>query len=266
MTQRRSFFASFRSLRPQQVEVNPELSARREPRPPMRRWAFAARTHVLSITCLFAALLFVIPGGRCLTADDDDALDRELLDSLEGRPPVESPERIIPRLIERTSTATDRLAAGQLDQQTSDLQAQILQDIDALLEQGAPPQPPQQNQPPSGSPQQNPQQQQQASSSQDQQKSSQENDSSQSEGQNDPNAAAGESQERSTPGQAGESERERRLGLSTAAWGHLPPKVREQMRSAFSEEYLPEYDALVRRYYEALARRRSADRDRPSGQ
>ena len=54
----------------------------------------------------------------------------------------------------------------------------------------------------------------------------------------------------------GEAARQQRLGLATAAWGHLPPKVREQMRSAINEEFLPEYDELIRRYYEALATRR----------
>jgi hypothetical protein len=55
------------------------------------------------------------------------------------------------------------------------------------------------------------------------------------------------------------------MGLATAAWGHLPPKVREQMRSAISEEFLPEYDELIRRYYEALATRRR-DEQRPTNE
>src|SRR5690606_2340290 len=101
----------------------------------------------------------------------------------------------------------------------------------------------------------------QNSQSQSQQQQQQQQDSSsQQDGENDPGAASKESEERTARGKETDAERERRLGLSTAAWGHLPPKVREQMRSAFSEEYLPQYDALVRQYYEALARRRANER------
>jgi hypothetical protein len=203
---------------------------------------------------LFAMVLLIAQQGAMLAVADDqvDDLDRELLDALEGKPPKDSPFQIIPRLLDTTRTAASRLEGGQLDQQIEQLQTQILADIDALLEQAAPP-PPQSRDASQLQSQQ--QQQQQTSQSQDQQDSQpeQENDA-------DPNAASEESEERTARGEQTAAERERRLGLSTAAWGHLPPKVREQMRSAFSEEYLPQYDALVRQYYEALARRRADQR------
>jgi len=211
-----------------------------------------------SITCgvtLCAAILL----SRTLPADDTDALDRELLESLEGEQTLqESLDQIVPRLLEGTQTAAKRLVDGQLDQQTTRLQQQILDDIDALLASSAPPNPPQ-NPPPPGS--QDQQQSQDSQASDQQQSSADQPQGSQSDGQSDPSATSKESQQRTTPQGAGEAERERRLGLSTAAWGHLPPKLREQMRSAFSEEYIPEYDALVRRYYEALARRRASRDD-----
>jgi hypothetical protein len=43
----------------------------------------------------------------------------------------------------------------------------------------------------------------------------------------------------------------RRL-LAREVWGHLPPAVRERVKSEFSEQVLPAYDELVRRYFEAL--------------
>jgi hypothetical protein len=40
--------------------------------------------------------------------------------------------------------------------------------------------------------------------------------------------------------------------LAREVWGHLPPAVRERVRVDFSETVLPAYDDLVRRYFEAL--------------
>jgi hypothetical protein len=57
------------------------------------------------------------------------------------------------------------------------------------------------------------------------------------------------------PGDAelSDGEIQRRRNLATSVWGHLPPRVRDRMEGAFSERFLPQYDDLVRRYYEALA-------------
>ncbi|MEZ6067523.1 MAG: hypothetical protein R3B90_17845 [Planctomycetaceae bacterium] len=46
---------------------------------------------------------------------------------------------------------------------------------------------------------------------------------------------------------------QRRRDLAHAVWGHLPDRVREQMQQSYRERYLPEYEDLVERYYEALA-------------
>lgn len=220
--------------------------------------AFARRFGTAAIVMLAAALI----GGEALTAANDaDPLDRQLLDALEGAPAgetrLETPVEIIPRLLERTQAAAARLGQSQIDDATTALQAEILADIDALLRQGASAQPQQGESPESSSSKSPPDES--SATSQSQTSSSEQGDASQ-DGPPDSNAAASESEERNSPGQDAAAERESKLGLSTSAWGHLPPKVREQIRSAFSEEYLPEYDALVRRYYEALARRRSADR------
>lgn len=202
------------------------------------------------VTVLVAALL----PDCTVRADDVKPLDQEVLEALEGQPAADSLERIIPRLINGTMTAAERMGRGELGVDTARVQAQVLADLDALLSQSSPPGQPPQN----GADNSQSQEQQQQQDSQSQQEPSQDQADSQEDGKSDPNAAAKESEERSARGEWEVSERERRLGLSTAAWGHLPPKVREQMRSAFSEEYLPEYDSLVRRYYEALARRRDS--------
>ncbi len=36
-------------------------------------------------------------------------------------------------------------------------------------------------------------------------------------------------------------------------WGHLPPRVRDQMQSAVVEEFLPQYERLIEQYYSRLA-------------
>lgn len=36
-------------------------------------------------------------------------------------------------------------------------------------------------------------------------------------------------------------------------WGHLPPRVREQMQSGMAEEFLPQYERLIEHYYQRLA-------------
>jgi len=46
---------------------------------------------------------------------------------------------------------------------------------------------------------------------------------------------------------------ERRRGLASAVWGHLPDRLREQMQQSYHDRYLPEYEELVDAYFEALA-------------
>lgn len=49
------------------------------------------------------------------------------------------------------------------------------------------------------------------------------------------------------------TEQDRQQELVKDVWGHLPPNVRAELLNVFSEKYLPKYEELVRRYYEALA-------------
>ncbi|MBX3436836.1 MAG: hypothetical protein KF861_05035 [Planctomycetaceae bacterium] len=226
----------------------------------MRLLVWPLRKSHVGCALLVTAVGF---GGNVHRVDADDELDRQLLESLEGPPAseVQSPAALISRLLENTHTARLRLEAGQLDEQTAGVQQQILDDLDALLRQtGTPPLPSSEgSRSPAGGADAAPSE----GNAQGNEQLVDAPDSRSSDGAdgkgspaNDPNAPARESTERTTAGTETAAERERRLGLATAAWGHLPPKVREQMRSAFSETYLPEYDELLRRYYEALAARR----------
>lgn len=40
-------------------------------------------------------------------------------------------------------------------------------------------------------------------------------------------------------------------------WGHLPEKMREQMQSSLSEQFLPKYERVIEEYYKRLAEERS---------
>ncbi|MEX1233074.1 MAG: hypothetical protein WEB58_22685 [Planctomycetaceae bacterium] len=61
------------------------------------------------------------------------------------------------------------------------------------------------------------------------------------------------------PGEAGEENLTVPQKLAKDVWGHLPASVREQMLNLFSEKYLPRYEDLIRRYYEALAEEEMQD-------
>jgi hypothetical protein len=64
---------------------------------------------------------------------------------------------------------------------------------------------------------------------------------------------AAESSDLPGEGELSDGEIQRRRNLATSVWGHLPPRLRDKMEGAFSERFLPQYDDLVRRYYESLA-------------
>lgn len=40
---------------------------------------------------------------------------------------------------------------------------------------------------------------------------------------------------------------------TNAVWGHLPPREQEALFRSLSDKFLPEYEAMIRKYYEALA-------------
>lgn len=44
-----------------------------------------------------------------------------------------------------------------------------------------------------------------------------------------------------------------RSDLVRESWGHLPPRLRDQLLNADSDQNLPQYDSLVRKYFESLA-------------
>ena len=55
---------------------------------------------------------------------------------------------------------------------------------------------------------------------------------------------------RGNPGAVNMADREE---LMKDLWGHLPPQIREQMLQSYSDEFLPQYELEIERYFRRLA-------------
>lgn len=64
---------------------------------------------------------------------------------------------------------------------------------------------------------------------------------------------ADESEQRSDPAELRNAELARREAMIKDVWGHLPPAVRQKLLNVSGDKYLPKYEDLARRYFEALA-------------
>jgi len=197
-------------------------------------------------------------------------LDRELLRNLVPDLPLEPPgdadspvaEGTLPDELDRAVQAmrdvSQRLDRRELTDDTTRLQTSILTDIDSLIERLK------QNPPPSSqknsstdSPsdpnqQQRQQQQDQAGGRRQQQDQAAGTDASP---QPSPSDGKSEESQESNPREARRDvvELARRQALINEVWGHLPPSVRERLLNVGSEKLLPQYEELIRSYYEALA-------------
>lgn len=69
--------------------------------------------------------------------------------------------------------------------------------------------------------------------------------------------SAKDSTERLGKSAATEAELAAMKTLVKEVWGHLPPKLREQMQSGLVEQFLPKYETLIEAYYKRLAEERS---------
>jgi hypothetical protein len=140
---------------------------------------------------------------------------------------------------ELMQTAARRLADGQLDEETAQLHEEIMDQLRRVMDAARQPAP---LPVPSDIP-----------------GSSSDNGSNTSGGTGDEpqgsqrTSDAAESTELPGEGELSEGEIQHRRKLATSVWGHLPPRLRDKMAGAFSERFLPQYDDLVRRYYESLA-------------
>ena len=212
------------------------------------------------------------PARKPVAADAPDKaskLDENLLKSLD--PETDGDNDAVDRLeraIAGMRQAQEKIDARNTGKATQDVQTQVLKDLEQLIEaiQNADPS----NQPNLGQKQNKKQKslkeqqrelQQQAKAAQSKPKAQEQS------GKSDTGAQKAElakdSSEKIQQQKTLEAELARRQQLSKDVWGHLPPALREKLLNVYSDKYLPKYEDLVRRYYEALAERnkqRDADR------
>ncbi len=196
------------------------------------------------------------PGSSSAVTDarmTDDAIDRAATE----------------RLFADLKTAESNLADGNTGQSTQNAQANVIAALERLIEDAR-----QQQSSPDGSTgqdssdssQQQPSTQRQPPTQPQPGRQSQDSSTAGAGGvptgppQQDRDDPAEESSDRVGDGESdSDSIREFRSGLVRDVWGHLPERLREQMLNVGPDRYLPEYDSLVRDYFESLARPQDAE-------
>ena len=168
------------------------------------------------------------------------------------------------QILERSQAARNSLEEKRFDRETQVLQRQVADDLQKLidlLKQGTPP---------SNSPDQSPNSRSNSNSnSNSQSDSSPSSRSPQNPGDQssapEPSESQGgsgaeqdreqpqDSEERHGPSRESQARAQRKLRLESDVWGHLPPALREKLLNSYGERMLPQYEELVRKFYDALS-------------
>jgi hypothetical protein len=160
-------------------------------------------------------------------------------------------------IVKQMKVVETRLKGGDTGADTRGIQAQVVRDLDKLIDAASR----QQSQPSHGmqkSPGGGNSPREPEDGSPQQQGAPKQGQGTQQDKGEGPTATAGGSPPSSRSGLrtpravATKSSRTGDRTLVREVWGHLPPAVRERVRVDFSETVLPAYDDLVRRYFEAL--------------
>ncbi len=154
------------------------------------------------------------------------------------------------------------LASRRVDEQTVQMQREIVKRLEKLLQQA------QRRSPRSGSGQQQPQRQQAASRPASRRDSVKLKPSSQAaagqpkkggaQAAQQPNPRAEKTQEKG-PRTPKPKEKKRNLvqDLVKRIWGHLPPRMRQQMLQSASDRFLPQYQLEIEEYFKRVSRARA---------
>ena len=187
-----------------------------------------------------AALLALVPGPNAHPA------------AVQPAAPDSDPLR---RAAEGMRAAGERISAHDTSTQTREIQQRVVDDLSKLIDIARR----QQNQPPPQRPQQAEQQEQQAEDAQEERQEQQPQESAQP----DPGASAEDrpdpedSEERTGDPRDAQVPTLMQRRLVDEVWGHLPARLRQKLQNIYSEKTLPQYEDLVRRYFEALAEENS---------
>jgi hypothetical protein len=174
-----------------------------------------------------------------------------------GESEIERMERAIAGMRQ----AFERIEASDLSEETLEVQRGVIKDLEELVKRLR-----QQQQQKQQKNSNSPQQQQKQNQQQERQSARKPQLDPQNSGQPQPqkpqagntsqrgdNEKASDSQERLEAARAALAAEAARGRMVKDVWGHLPPHLRDAMKNSFSEKYLPKYEDLVKRYYEALA-------------
>ena len=226
--------------------------------------------NVIRTLRVFACSAIVIVHASIGNGDEPKkSLDDKLLEKLapaklpekEAEPSANHPDEL-DRTVQSMRRVGDQLSKKEINDDTVKLQKSIIDDIDALIEKLKQPPPPK----PQSQDQQN---QSQSDNQKQQQRNQQQKQPNQSDAQQQPKQGSGTAatRQQQAPSKSSEStdkelqrkldertaELARRRALINEVWGHLPPNVREKLLNVGSEKLLPQYEELIRKYYEALA-------------
>jgi len=200
-------------------------------------------------------------------AKPEENLSDQLLDGLGLKGEIDAAGNPLDVIVERMRDVQQRLQKTETDKQTRELQTLIVKDLDDLIEKlkNQKPPPPDQggekspDTPPRGSPQPKPQnsqkqrggseEKQSAEQKRQQQKKSQQQGDAEEKNESKKSRNTDDKQ-RQTRSAEEEAARQR---MAKDVWGHLPAALRQELLNVYSEKYLPKYDEMVRKYYEALA-------------
>lgn len=210
-----------------------------------------------------------------------DGLQSELEEQVLGNDAGEALLRQLDQLVRKMQSARERLAQADRSPESKSLQQGVVDDLDKLIRElekppaKSPPPPPQSSSPPppmGGSDNQpqpaggqksaspmggqtgQPMPQKQPAGAKPQAGTT--GNAPAGEGGNAPQNAAAQSQDSAAntkSQQQRRAEEQMKQRLAKDVWGHLPPQLRQELLNVYSEKYLPKYEDMVRRYYEALA-------------
>ena len=219
-----------------------------------------------------------------------DSVDDELLKKLvpdlapEKKPdpaaqtPAEKTQDELDRTIQSMRSVSKKLSQKDVSEETRRQQKSIIDDINALIEKlKQPPQDSSQSQSSNNQDQQSNQSKSQDRQSAQQRKEQQQREQQEAQQKQKQQAGTGEGSSQQSPNKSAEAtdkeqqrkaaaraaELAKRRALIDEVWGHLPPALREKMLNVGSENLLPQYEDVIRRYYEAIALPSEGDK-RPS--
>ena len=193
------------------------------------------------------------------TRDDHDSIDQELLEELEAgediplgdeleRVPHDLGEDVDPltRIGEKMRVVERLLEAKKIEAKTSDLQDEIVRDIEELIKQL-----------------QKQQQQQQSAQGGQQSRSQQQAQRSKvnlpnrqpkpQSGQRDSEKPATDSEDRAGKTEKIKVDMSELTEVIKEIWGHLPEKDRERLRQMSAEEIMPDHELAIEKYFRRLS-------------